>query len=320
MDTKLRLAGIFSAQWLPFDSSGRLDRASLEAHLEFEKRCGVRGILALGSTGRFPHLSLSERVEALVALAAHARPMALTANVSDIRPEVAIELGLVARDLGYSAIALMPPTFYPLSQEDLLAYFLHVAGAVGLPVILYNYPELTGKRIEIETIAAVADRVPLLGIKQSGSDFGYHTPLIRLGREKGFDVATGADLRLPEAFAIGATACIGGMANFVPEPMVRLYEARGTPPDAESQRAFERLREVGAIINELTFPLNVAAGMEARGFAAGSHKAIVSRTTGEVFTRVVARLRARFAEWEIEPVLETEAPQARSGAGIASPR
>ena len=40
------------------------------------------------------------------------------------------------------------------SQADVLAYFLYVADVVGLPVMLYNFPELAGKRIELETIAA----------------------------------------------------------------------------------------------------------------------------------------------------------------------
>src|SRR5438067_1330850 len=89
--------------------------------------------------------------------------------------------GQVARaSLGLAAVALMPPPFYPVSQADMLAFFLHVADAVGLPVMLYNFPELVGKRIELATIEAFAERAPMCAIKQSGGEFDYHRALIAL--------------------------------------------------------------------------------------------------------------------------------------------
>jgi len=319
METQPPLEGIFSAQWNPFDPSGRIDRSSLESHIDFERRSGVRGILALGSTAGFPFLSPAERIEALGTLARLARGMTLIANVTDIRPKVAIEVGKAAQEFGFDAIALMPPVFYPVSQSDMLAYFLHVAGAVDLPVLLYNFPELTGKKIELETVAAFATRARMLGIKQSGAEFEYHVPLIRLAQEKGFVVATGSDLRLPEAFALGAKACIGGLVNIVPEFMVRLFDSRGRPLDTDSQLAFDRLRVVGSLIDQLTFPLNVAAGMEARGLVAGSQKTVVSDTTAAAYVRVVSELRARFAEWDLKPPMKVANASTRKAPSPSAP-
>ena len=73
----------------------------------------------------------------------------------------------------------------------MLAYFLHVADVVDLPVMLYNFPELAGKRIELETIAAFAEQAQMIAFKQSGAEFEYHRELIALGREKGFVVMSG---------------------------------------------------------------------------------------------------------------------------------
>ena len=71
------------------------------------------------------------------------------------------------------AVVLMPPMFFPISQADMLAYFLHVADAVGLPVMLYNFPELAGNRIELSTIADFAERAPSLGeLKRFAQKFG----------------------------------------------------------------------------------------------------------------------------------------------------
>ncbi|MBI5767267.1 MAG: dihydrodipicolinate synthase family protein, partial [Verrucomicrobia bacterium] len=225
MKTAYQPGGIYSAQWIPVDAAGRVDRAALAAHIEFERDHGIAGVLALGSTGEFPHFSVDERKQVLATVAELAAPLPVIANVSDIRPRAAIELGRFAKSLGLPAIGLMPPSFYPMSQPDILAFFLHVAEAVDLPVMLYNFPELCGKRIDLETVAAFADRAPMCAIKQSGGEFEYHRQLIPLGREKGFVVMSGADTRLTEVFALGGAGCIGGLVNIVPELMVELYQA-----------------------------------------------------------------------------------------------
>jgi len=124
--------GIFSAQWIPADANDCVDRASLAAHIDFERRAGISGILALGSTGEFPYFTLDERMTVLATVAELAAPLPVYANVSDIRPRDAIELGLHAKSLRLPAVALMPPMFYPVSQADMLAYFLHVADVVDL--------------------------------------------------------------------------------------------------------------------------------------------------------------------------------------------
>jgi len=292
-----RPSGIYSAQWLPTDSAGRLDRASLAAHLAFEKRAGIDGVLGLGSTGEFPHFSPDERKHALAAIAEIAAPLPVIANITDIRPRAAIELGRFAKSIGLPAVALMPPIFYPMSQDDILAYFLHVAEAVDLPVMLYNFPELCGKRIDLATIAAFADRAPMCAIKQSGGEFAYHRDLIALGREKNYVVMSGADTRLTEVFGLGAAGCTGGLVNIVPELMLDIHRCSvaGRPADASVSAA--RMVELGRVIDQLAFPPNVAAGLAARGFAPGVSKSILSGKSQALSQKVETELRALFVEW-----------------------
>lgn len=300
MQASLLPKGIFSAQWIPTDPHGRVDRASLAAHLAFEKRAGISGVLALGSTGEFPFFSVEERKDVLGIVAELAAPLTLFANITDIRPRAAIEVGRHAKSLGYSAVALMPPMFFPVSQADMLAYFLHVAEGVGLPMMLYNFPELTGKRIAPATVAAFAERAPMAAIKQSGGEFAYHKELIALGREKGFAVMSGSDTRLPEVFQLGAAGCIGGLVNIVPELMVLIDRVCRQGQPGEFSHAATVMTEVGRIIDQLTFPLNVAAGLEARGFRPGAPKTIVSADSRQIYAKIVAELVALFGRHKLE--------------------
>ncbi|MBI2497234.1 MAG: dihydrodipicolinate synthase family protein [Opitutae bacterium] len=124
--------GILAALWLPTDASGRLLRAGLARHLGFLKSHGVHGVLALGSTGEFPRFELGQRKRMLATIAELAAPLPVIANISDIRPKAVAELGGFARKLGLPGVAIMPPGFYPSSQADLLAHFLHAADRSGL--------------------------------------------------------------------------------------------------------------------------------------------------------------------------------------------
>lgn len=291
--------GILAALWLPTDASGQLLRNELARHLAFLKNSGIHGVLALGSTGEFPQFTLGQRKEALAMVAELAAPLPVIANISDIRPQVVAELGQFARQLGLPAVAIMTPGFFPSSQEDALAHFLHAAETSGLPTFLYNFPELTGTRINLETVATFAERAPMAGIKQSGGEFAYHKDLIKLGREKKFSVFSGSDTRLPEVFAAGADGAIGGIVNIAPELMVHLYQICREGAPGSASPAFERMQAIGRALDRLTFPLNVSAGMEARGFATGVPKAIVSTRSREIHAGIVSELRGRFAEWQL---------------------
>lgn len=290
-------AGILSALWIPTDENGGLKRPALETHLTWLKAKGIHGVLALGSTGEFARMNLKERERVLEAVIEYSKPLPVIANISSIRLDEVISLGQTAKRLGAVGVALMPPLFFPLAQEDLLEFFLRAADAVDLPFYLYNYPEVTGNRIGIETVAAFADRAEMVGIKQSGGELAYHDELIQLGCKKDFVVFTAADPRLAEFLGKGASGCLGGLANIVPEYMVEVYEAFRQGRVETAAKASARLERVGEILSPLSLPLNVRSGLEARGFDPGAFKTVVSPQTRAVYAQVVEKFRAAYVEW-----------------------
>ncbi len=293
------LAGIFPAVWTPTDADGRLLTSALEANLKFLKQAGVHGFMSLGSTGEFPLLEVKMRQQVLETTLACADGLPVVANISDVRPKVVQDLGRFARQAGARAVAVLPPGFFKVAQSDLVEFFVRAAEASELPVVLYNFPERVGMRIELETVAAVADRVPVVGFKQSGDEFGYHEPVVKLGREKGFVVFTGADTRLAEALGLGARGAITGMANAVPELMVEIFSACNAGTPEKAGLATERMKWLGPIIDSLWFPLNISALMKARGLEVGVPKEVVSRESMTCHDELVNRFAAVFREWRL---------------------
>ena len=290
-------AGLLAALWIPTDEEGRLMRRALARHLEWLKARGLHGILALGSTGEFARMTLDQRETVLAAIVELAAPLPVVANISSLRLDEVISLGQTARSLGAVGVALMPPGFFPLAQDDILEFFLRAAEHIDLPFYLYNYPEVTGNRIGPEILAEFADRARLVGIKQSGAELDYHDTLIALGREKNFPVFTAADPLLARYLDKGAAGCLGGLANFQPETMGEVYAACRAGRSDSAAEASARLARTGELLSPLLLPMNARAGMEARGLETGALKTVVSASTQKTYAGVVESLRQTFAEW-----------------------
>ncbi|MDR1788940.1 MAG: dihydrodipicolinate synthase family protein [Opitutaceae bacterium] len=293
-------AGILAALWLPMDARGRLLKTALRENINWLREKGIYGILALGSTGEFARLTLAQRLEALEAVAELAPDLPLIANITSIRLDEVVAVGRRAKALGYAGAAIMPPPFYPINPNDMLAFFLAAAGAVKLPFYLYNFPELSGKRIGIEVVRRFAEKADMAGIKQSGGEVEYHKELIALGQKKRFSVFTGQDCRLPEMFAWGADGCIGGLTNIVPDIMIDIYKMCREGRSGDLEKAGRRMGQVGQVAARLNFPLEVMAGMEAMGRPVGAAKQIVSPQTAKLYAQVVAAYKKLFASWKKE--------------------
>lgn len=291
--------GIFAALWTPTDEAGCLLEPQLRSSLQFMFQHGVHGIMALGSTGQFPYLDFTTKQRLLELVLEEAENRPVIVNISHLNAKHMQALSECAQRLGASAVALLPPYFYPVAQPDLVDHFVRVSDWARLPLILYNFPERAGNRIDLETIATVADRVPLAGIKQSGEEFDYHSELVRLGKEKGFAVLTGSDLRLAEAMQMGVTGAIGGLANGVPEVMAHLYDACRGSDDDEVRFLSNRLNEIGKCIEPLEFPYNVAVLIEARGRPVGAPKRPFSSATEQVYRSIIVELRSLLHQWKL---------------------
>jgi 4-hydroxy-tetrahydrodipicolinate synthase len=289
------LSGIFCALWIPTDADGEVIWPALEKHLNWVLDSGAHGVMALGSTGEFPHLSLTQRKAILdkTVQICHRRALPVIANISDIQQRNVIELGRHARSLGVAAAAVLPPWFFPMQREDLAEFFVLVARQIELPLLLYNFPEVTGKKIELETVEQVARTVPVAAFKQSGAEFEYHHALVQLAARLKFSLLTGADTRLAEALQLGCTGAVSGLANAVPDILSKIYQnsRRGLPSAAQTEFIAQLAREISL----LPFPLNVKATVAGRDFETGEPKNPISEKTQLLYEQAVQRIQQLFA-------------------------
>lgn len=291
--------GIVPAVWTPTGADGQLLPDELRRNMEFILQARPSAWMALGSTGEFVHLALDQRRRTLEHIKKFSGGLPVIANISATNPRDAIALGQHAKSAGAIAIAVLPPWFFHLADHDLVAFFARVGEAVGLPLLLYNFPEMTGNIISPDVAAQVAERVPVAALKFSAYKFEKHPEYVAVGAAKNFRVLTGWDKRIPEAMAMGAAGCIGGMTNYAPELMVEAFNAMREGNRAKADAAAAKLVRLSDISDAIKFPLNVAAGMEARGLRPGVPKMVVSENTRAAYEEVKTRLRAAFLEFQL---------------------
>lgn len=287
---KERIKGIWTALWTPTDEKGKLLKEPLKHHIDFLIGKGVDGIVLGGSTGQFPYLDLNTRKELLFLAAHRIGPERVIVNISDMRPANIEELARASEEAKARAVMLLPPLYYHFEQIDIAHFFVHMARIAKRPLILYNFPECARNSIEIGTLETVSKAVPVAGIKHSGSDFTYNTPLVNLGNKNDFTVFTGTETKLSEALSMGVAGYIGGLSNVVPELVLEIYRSHLNEQPLEEKEAIVKIKKIDALISRLFFPLNISALMEARNFSSGSIKEVISPATRKQYAELVSDL------------------------------
>jgi 4-hydroxy-tetrahydrodipicolinate synthase len=197
-----------------------------------------------GTTGEYYALTLDERVRTFHTVTdAVGGKTVLTAGINATTTQDVIHLGLAARRAGMSALLLATPYYTQPTQDELLAHFLKVDDAVGLPIMLYNFPARTGTAISDPVLAKLLERPNFQAMKESTGDVGHLHYLATEFSER-LVISCGMDDQALEFFAWGAKSWVGAAANFLPEAHVELLETCVAGDFAKGRRLMAQLLPV----------------------------------------------------------------------------
>jgi 4-hydroxy-tetrahydrodipicolinate synthase len=139
----------------------------------------------------------------------------------------AIYLGKAAQEMGAAALMVAPilPELYAgRSHDDVHGFCADVAAAVSLPMILFNYPSLTGVDFAPSLVARLADIENVQYIKESTGDSKRVHAIQRLVGDR-VAVICGAPNVALESLALGCRAWLTGIMNVVPRSAQQLMRA-----------------------------------------------------------------------------------------------
>ena len=219
---KPRLSGVFAPTVTAFESDGSLSTQGTRAFVRFLLEEGVDGLTPLGSAGEPVALSPIERMKALEAIVDEvAGRVPIYAGTGDYSTATTIELSQHARSIGCDGLMLIAPYLLRPPKRDVLNHLRRVRERVGLPIMVYNVPALTGIEITPEEIQMLAAEDVVHAVKWSHLEISRIQDT-RLLCGKDFAVFAGIDITAFSALAIGADGWIGGMPMIAPALAVRL--------------------------------------------------------------------------------------------------
>ena len=166
----------------PFRGDLSIDEDSFGRNIDRLFAAGATGIVAVGCTGEFWALSLTERIRVaeLTVAACKGRGPAIVGTGS-IREAEVIEQIHAAKEAGADGVLVMPPYFARLTDAEIIAHFEAINEGSVLPIMLYNIPGNAGNAITPEIADRLADLDKVVAIKESSGDWNnFHQTLLRV--------------------------------------------------------------------------------------------------------------------------------------------
>jgi len=199
---------LFSAAVTPMAADESVDLDALAAMIDADLARGVEGLYVCGSSGEGVLLSETERKSiARTAVTVAAGRVPVVSHIGAMSTGEAIRLAEDAKEAGVTAISMIPPLYYGYSTPDVVRHFRAVIDSVGLPFVLYNIPQFTGRDISEGGFEELLELPQVVGVKHTSRNlYGAERIILRyphLNLINGFD-----EFYLP-ALSIGARGAIG---------------------------------------------------------------------------------------------------------------
>src|SRR5271167_3383706 len=215
-------AGLTVAMITPFHD-GQVDIETLQRNVEFQIAAGTTCLCPSGTTGESPTLSHPEHERVIAAVveatAGRAKVMAGTGSNST---EEALRLTRWAMKRGADAALVVAPYYNKPTQEGFFQHFKALAEAVSIPICVYNIPGRTGKNVEPETIARMAELPSIALVKEATGSMDQASQILALTN---LTVLSGDDSLTLPLLAIGGRGVISVVGNIVPGDMLALLNA-----------------------------------------------------------------------------------------------
>jgi len=221
-----RFGRVLTAMATPFHDDGSLDIDGAVALARWLVDHGNDGLVLAGTTGEAPTLSDDEKVELWTAVrAAVDVPLVAGTGTYDTRHTCALSERAAAT--GVDGLLVVTPYYNRHSQAGLEAHFKAVASATDLPMVIYDIPGRTGRKIETPLLISLANEVSTVaGIKDAAGNPG-ETARVIAGAPDDFAVWSGDDPMTLPLLAVGAVGVIGTATHWCGEVMSELVTAFG---------------------------------------------------------------------------------------------
>lgn len=223
----MKYHGVVVPMISPFTPAGEIDEPAVGRIVDHLIGGGVEGIFPLGTTGEAASIYNGERRKLVAATVSSVKGRATVyAGIPSNCFKESVEAAKTYKELGAQAVVAHMPSYYPLSDADIEAYFQRLADSVPLPLVLYNIPVTTHHSIALDSVDKLSKHPNIVAIKDSSGDRARLTEMLkRTGGRTGFPVLLGSSSTFTHGLKLGGVGLVPSGAHLVPAEYHAMYLA-----------------------------------------------------------------------------------------------
>jgi len=218
-----RFGRVLSAMVTPFDDDGALDldvARDLARHLQAH---GHDGLVIAGTTGEAPVLTDEERLS-LIAAVVEAVTIPVVAGTGTNDTAHSVHLTKEAAKLGAAGSLGLCPYYNRPSQAGIDAHLRAMAAATDLPMMVYDIPIRTGRKILTATLLRMFREVPnIVALKDAAGNPGETAALISSAPD-GVEVYSGDDAMTLPLLASGIVGTVGVATHWTGDDHQQMFD------------------------------------------------------------------------------------------------
>ncbi len=247
---KRKYAGVVVPMATPV-KAGSVDMEAVKKIIRSFAEAGV-DVLVMGTTGEGNLVPQAEGIE-MVATAVRAAEGKITiyAGVTGLclKEQVAQIQGF--KEAGADVAVAILPSYYALTEEQMVAYYTALAEESVLPVMLYNILATTHLSIPVEAVRKLAAHPNIVGLKDSERDLERMAQCIAIKNEaEDFAYFCGWAAQSAHSLELGADGIVPSTGNFVPKHFQKLYEAAVAGNMEEANRLQQLTDEMAKVYQQ----------------------------------------------------------------------
>jgi 4-hydroxy-2-oxoglutarate aldolase len=279
----MKLQGIFPPITTPFDHAGNLYVTKVQHNIEKWNKTTLSGYVVCGSTGEDVFLSTEERFTLweLVAKCAAPEKLLIAGTGMESAKETICATNRAA-ELGYKAALVRTPHYFKAQMTQpatQMLFFRAVADQARIPVLLYNFPQVTGVDLPAEAVIALSEHPNIMGIKDSSGNVQRVMDIVRDARPD-FQVLVGSAQVLLPSLLMGAVGGILAFANPAPYAAIAIWEAFRTREEEAARDWQNRVSRAATRIAKYGVP-GLKHVMDLNGYYGGPPRLPLSVPTPE---------------------------------------
>jgi 4-hydroxy-tetrahydrodipicolinate synthase len=285
---------VITAMITPFGENGELNVSEAIRLAKWLVEQGNDALVITGTTGEVPTLTDDEKITMWREIS-KAVSVPVIAGTGTNNTVHSVELTKQAESVGVAGILAVTPYYNRPSQAGISAHFGAIAESTELPILLYDIPIRTGRKIAYETLISLSHQHKnIVGVKDAAGDVAASG---RLLAESSLCIYSGEDALTLPLISVGACGVIGVATHWATPQFVEMFQSFWKGDVTHAERVNDQLAESCAFeTGDLNpNPIPAKAMMRTLGFAVGECRLPMGPTPSgledrarEVFARLAS--------------------------------